>query len=137
STYHVRAHSDNFHTRFMEGYWIGDQYYPPPFTVASLWMDQIHPADIGKRLAAAHNVRLATSIEDALTLGTGKLAVDGVVQVCEHGEYPHNEKQQQLYPRYEFFEQVMKVFRASGRSVPVFNDKHLSYDWKKAKQMYA
>src|SRR5262249_57391806 len=76
------------------------------------------------------------SIADALTLGTGKLAVDGVVQVCEHGNYPHNEKQQQLYPRYEFFEQIVKVFRQSGRSVPVFSDKHLSYDWKKAKQMY-
>lgn len=136
STYHVRSHSDNFITRFLEGYWIGERYYPPPFQVASLWMDQIHPADIGKRLASAYNVRLATSIEDALTLGTGKLAVDGVVQVCEHGEYPHNDKQQQLYPRYEFFEQVVKVFRASGRSVPVFNDKHLSYDWTKARRMY-
>lgn len=136
STYHVRSHSDNFHTRFMEGYWIGERYYPPPFQVASLWTDQIHPADISRRLAAAYNVRVATSIEDALTLGTGKLAVDGVVQVCEHGEYPHNEKQQQLYPRYEFFEQVIQVFRKSGRVCPVFNDKHLSYDWKKAKQMY-
>jgi hypothetical protein len=28
------------------------------------------------------------------------------------------------------------VFKDSGRSCPVFVDKHLSYDWKKAKQMY-
>jgi hypothetical protein len=76
------------------------------------------------------------SIADALTLGTGKLAVDGVLTVCEHGEYPFNDKQQQLYPRYEFFEQVVDVFRKSGRSVPVYTDKHLSYDWTKAKQMY-
>ncbi|MBI4910152.1 MAG: hypothetical protein HY820_41425 [Acidobacteria bacterium] len=136
STYHVRSHSDNFITRFLEGYWIGDRYYEPPFTVASLWMDQVHPADIGNRLAAAYNVRVSSSIEDALTLGSGKLAVDGVVLVCEHGNYPHNVKLQQLYPRYEFFEQVVRVFRSSGRSVPVFNDKHLSYDWKKARQMY-
>jgi hypothetical protein len=136
STYHVRSHSDNFITRFLEGYWVHEKYYDPPFDVASLWMDQVHPADIGQRLASAYNVRRASSIADALTLGTGKLAVDGVVLVCEHGNYPHNEKQQQLYPRFEFFEQVVKVFRDSGRSCPVFVDKHLSYDWKKAKQMY-
>ena len=136
STYHVRSHSDNFITRFLEGYWIGDKYYEPPFEVVSLWMDQVHPADIGHRLAKAYGFPVTKTIADALTLGTGKLAVDGVVLVCEHGEYPHNEKQQQLYPRYEFFEQVVQVFKDSGRSCPVFSDKHLSYDWKKARKMY-
>ena len=136
STYHVRSHSDNFITRFLEGYWIHEKYYEPPFEVASLWMDQIHPADIGERLAKAYGVPVQKTIADALTLGTGKTAVDGVILVCEHGNYPHNERQQQLYPRYEFFEQVVKVFRDSGRSCPVFVDKHLSYDWKKATQMY-
>ena len=29
-----------------------------------------------------------------------------------------------------------KVFKASGRSVPVFNDKHLSWNWEWAKEMY-
>jgi hypothetical protein len=136
STYHVRSHSDNFITRFLEGYWIHEKYYSPPFEVASLWMDQLHPGDVGQRLASAHGVSLKKSIPEALTLGTGKLAVDGVILVCEHGNYPHNEKQQQLYPRYEFFEQVVKVFKESGRSCPVFVDKHLSYEWRKAKQMY-
>jgi hypothetical protein len=136
STYHVRSHSDNFMTRFFEGYWIDEKYYEPAFEVASLWMDQVHPGDIGVRLANAYGARVTKTIADALTLGTGKLAVDGVVIVCEHGNYPHNEKQQQLYPRFEFFEQVVKVFKDSGRSCPVFTDKHLSYDWKKAKQMY-
>jgi hypothetical protein len=136
STYHVRSHSDNFITRFLEGYWIHDKYYEPPFEVASLWMDQTHPGDIGQRLAKAYDVPVAKSIADALTLGTRRLAVDGVILVCEHGDYPHNEKQQQLYPRFEFFEQVVKVFKESGKSCPVFVDKHLSYDWRKARQMY-
>ena len=136
STYHVRSHSDNFITRFLEGYWIHESHYDPPFEVASLWMDQIHPADIGQRLAAAYNVPVAKDIAGALTLGTGRLAVDGVVLVCEHGDYPHNEKDQHLYPRYEFFEQVVNVFRKSGQVCPVFVDKHLSYDWKKARQMH-
>ena len=54
STYHVRSHSDNFITRFLEGYWIHEKYYEPPFEVASLWMDQVHAADIGQRLAGAY-----------------------------------------------------------------------------------
>ena len=45
--YHARFHSDNFITRFLEGYWIGETHYDPPFEVASLWMDQIHPKIAG------------------------------------------------------------------------------------------
>lgn len=136
STYHVRSHSDNFITRFLEGYWINDRYYPPPCDIVSLYLDQTHPADIAHRLSSAYGFPIVPSIADALTLGTGKLAVDGVLTVCEHGDYPFNDWQQQLYPRYEFFEQVVDVFRKSGRSVPVWTDKHLSYDWTKAKRMY-
>jgi len=40
-----------------------------------------------------------------------------------------------LYPRYKFFKEVVKVFESSGRSVPVFNDKHLSTDWKESVEM--
>src|SRR5262245_66226744 len=43
TTYHVRSHSDNFITRFLEGYWINDRYYPPPCDIVSLFTDQVHP----------------------------------------------------------------------------------------------
>src|SRR3954467_8891107 len=129
TTYHVRSHSDNFITRFLEGYWIDDRYYPPPCDIVALYLDQVHPANIGYRLASAYDFPVVKSIEQALTLGSGKLAVDGVLQIAEHGNYPFNDRQQQLYPRYEFFEQIVKVFRKSGRSVPVFSDKHLSWSW--------
>jgi hypothetical protein len=136
STYHVRSHSDNFITRFLEGYWINERLYRPPCRIVSLYMDQVHPADIGRRLAAAYGFPVVKTIADALTLGTGKLAVDAVLQIVEHGNYPFNDRGQHLYPRFEFFEQVVNVFRASGRAVPVFTDKHLSHDWRKARQMY-
>jgi hypothetical protein len=136
SAYFVRSHTDNFVTRFLEGYWINDRYYPSPCDIVSLYLDQTHPADVAHRLSSAYSFPIVPSIADALTLGTGKLAVDGVLTVCEHGNYPFNDRQQQLYPRYEFFEQVVDVFRKSGRSVPVYTDKHLSYDWTKAKRMY-
>jgi hypothetical protein len=62
--------------------------------------------------------------------------VDGVLLIGEHGNYRRNEKGQTQYPRYEFFQQIVNVFRSSGRSVPVFNDKHLSWNWDWAKEMY-
>ena len=136
TTYHMRSHADNFITRFLEGYWINEKHYDPPGRMVSLFMDQVHPADIGVRLSTAYGFPVMKSIAEALTLGTGKLAVDGVLLVAEHGNYPQNGKNQQLYPRYEFFQQVVEVFRKSGRSCPVFSDKHLSFDWKKARQMY-
>src|SRR5207248_1357075 len=116
-------------TRFMEGYSITGTSFPPPCKVASLFIEQAGDLDIGRPLARRWKVPLATSIADALTLGTGKLAVDGVLIVAEHGDYPVNPKGQIQYPRRRFFEEVVKVFRASGRSVPVFNDKHLAYAW--------
>jgi hypothetical protein len=76
------------------------------------------------------------TIPEALTLGGDKLAVDGVLIVGEHGDYPHNEKGQHLYPRRRFFEETAKVFEKAGRSVPVFNDKHLSATWDDAKWVY-
>jgi hypothetical protein len=136
TTYFLRSHADDFITRFLEGYWINDRYYPPPCEIASLYLDQVHPADIGHRLSTAYGFSIVNSIAEALTLGSGKLAVDGVLLVAEHGEYPFNDKQQQLYPRFEFHQQIVDVFRKSGRAVPVYSDKHFSYDWKKAKQIY-
>ena len=49
--------------------------------------------------------------------------------IGEHGSYPRNAKGQTLYPRYEFFQQVVDVFRKTGKTAAVFNDKHLSWNW--------
>lgn len=136
TVYHVRSHTDNFATRLLEGYWINERYYQPPCDLVSMYVAQAPANDISRRLSASYGFRIYPTIAGALTLGTGKLAVDGVLLVAEHGDYPTNEKLQKLYPRYEFFRQVVEVFENSGRSVQVFSDKHLSYDWTKAKWMY-
>jgi hypothetical protein len=85
--------------------------------------------DIGTQLAAEHGVPIYSSINLALCCGGSELAVDGVIMIGEHGDYPWNEKGQHLFPRKYFMEQICGVFSSSGRSVPVFNDKHLSYSW--------
>jgi hypothetical protein len=58
------------------------------------------------------------------------------VLIGEHGTYPHNRKGQQLYPRRELFDQIVGVYRQAGRVVPLFNDKHLSWNWAWAKYMW-
>ena len=136
TTYHVRSHSDNFITRFFEGYWINQRRFEPPCDVASLFVEQEHAADISKRLTSSWGVSTYPTIREALTLGGSELAVDGVLLIAEHGDYPTNVKNQKLYPRHRFMEEVVSIFRQSERSVPVFNDKHLSFDWQQSKQMY-
>jgi hypothetical protein len=78
---------------------------------------------------------LYPDVAGALTLGGDRLAVDGVLLIGEHGDYPYNRKAQKLYPRYELFQEIVAVFRKSGRSVPVFNDKHLYHDRARAREM--
>jgi hypothetical protein len=100
-------------------------------------VDQVGATDLSRERLKRHpDTKGYPTIAETLTLGGSKLAVDGVVIVGEHGNYPRNEKGQTKYPRWEFFEQMVKVFRDSGRSVPVFNDKHLSWNWEWARKMY-
>jgi hypothetical protein len=104
--------------------------------LVSMYLDQTHfREDIGCAIAEEFDVPMYGSINQALTLGGKELAVDGVLLIGEHGDYPWNEKEQHLYPRKYFFEQICGVFASSGRSVPVFSDKHLSYNWQDAKWM--
>ena len=134
--YRIRSHADNIVTRLLEGYALHWQVVAPRVEVAALYTDQVPANDISRELAARHGVPIFPTIREALTLGGGELAVDGVVIVGEHGDYPTNEKGQKMYPRRRFFEETAAVFRESGRVVPVFSDKHLAYDWENAKWVY-
>lgn len=130
-----KSHAQHFIDRFALGYNWGGQWLKPQVELVSLYVDQFPDNDLARSRSKRYGIAIHQSIEEALTLGMGKLAVDGVVIIGEHGDYPENELGQTLYPRYEFFKKVIKVFEDSGRSVPVFNDKHLSTDWKKCVEM--
>jgi hypothetical protein len=131
------SHAQHFVDRLALGYGWGGEWRAPELDLAALYFDQFPAGDLARGRSERYHIPIFPSIADALTLGTGKLAVDGVVIIGEHGDYPENEKGQTLYPRYEFFKEVVKVFEASGRSVPVFNDKHLSTEWRKCTEMVA
>lgn len=129
------SHSQHFIDRFLEGYGWHGRHHRPPMELAGLYVDQFPDGDLTRDRARRHRVKVFPTVEEALTLGRSSLAIDGVVIIAEHGLYPRTEKGQTLYPRHEFFQRTVKVFESSGRSVPLFNDKHLSTDWKECLAM--
>jgi hypothetical protein len=137
TVYRKYSHTQHIVDRFLEGYGWNGTHHHPAMDLASLYVDQVPAEDLSRdRGARFPRMKIYSTIAEALTCGTGKLAVDGVVVVGEHGDYPKAEKGQVQYPRYRFFQEMVAVFRSSGRSVPVFNDKHLSWNWEWAKSMY-
>jgi hypothetical protein len=137
TVYRKYSHTQHIVDRFLEGYGWNGTHHHPPMDLVSLYVDQVPKDDLSRdRAARFPDMKIYPTIAETLTCGTGKLAVDGVVIVGEHGDYPKTPKGQVQYPRYRFWEEMLAVFRSSGRSVPVFNDKHLSWNWEWAKKMY-
>jgi hypothetical protein len=135
TVYRPLSHSYHIAGRFMHGYVRDGQLHTPKHYVHSLYVDQKPDNDLSHEAGREFGVRVTRSVADALLDEDGKLAVDGVLLIGEHGNYPRNDKGQILYPRYEMMEQIVEVFGKVGRAVPVFNDKHLSYSWERAKRM--
>jgi hypothetical protein len=133
--YRHNSHADVIVGKYLEGYKQDGRSPGPRSKIVSLYTAQVPKNDMSRDMARKYNVPIYPTIWDALTLAGERLAVDGVLLIGEHGDYPWNEKGQHLYPRYELFLEIADVFRASGRAVPVFNDKHLSYNWHKARRM--
>ena len=135
--YRKFSHAQHIVDRFLEGYGWNSRHHYPEMDIVSLYVDQVKENDLSRERAARFpTMRLYTTIADALTLGGDDLAVDGVLLIGEHGDYPANEKGQRLWPRYEMFKQIVAVYRMTGKTAPIFNDKHLSWKWEWAKEMY-
>jgi len=134
--YGASSHGVCFCTKLLEGKQFDDHFEEPRCEVAAIHLMEIAKNDVGVATARKHGVPMYHSVASALCRGGDELAVDGVVIIGEHGTYPVNARGQQLYPRRELFDQVVGVFRQSGRVVPVFNDKHLSWNWAWAKYMW-
>lgn len=130
-----QSHAQHMGDRFLVGYPRRGEWHLPPIDVVSLYVDQHPQGDLSAQRAKDHGFTIYPSIAEAIRCGGRELSVDGIAIIGEHGDYPVNAKGQVLYPRYEFFQECVKVFEADGRAVPIFNDKHLSYSWQKAQKM--
>lgn len=131
--YRKWSHADVILRNLLDGYPDGTK---PDLELVSLYTDQVPKGDMSRDLEKKHGFKIFATIADCLTLGGKTLAVDAVLSIGEHGTYPDNEKGQKLYPRRRFFEEICAVFEKSGKSVPVFSDKHLAATWDDAKWMY-
>ena len=134
-----RSHSHAWHMaeRFLNGYPVKGRWHRPPLEVVSAYVDQTPEKDLSRDRAKEFGFTIYPTVAEALRCGGKQLAVDAVLLIGEHGNYPKNELGQTQYPRYELFKQITDVYRADGRAVPVFNDKHLSWKWEWAQEMVA
>jgi len=131
-----RSHAYNFLMNLMGRYVFRGQRVDPGVDIVSFYADQFPIGDMARDASRRFDIPLFASIDQALCLGSPALAVDGVLLIGEHGEYPTNDLGQRMYPRKEFWDQIVATMRRSQRFVPVFNDKHLSYRWDWSKGMY-
>ena len=136
TVYRHNSHAELIAGRLLRTDTLDDKGNHSPLKLVSLYTDQRPTNDLSRRLAASYGFRISETIEDALTLGTGRLAVDGVLLIAEHGEYAKSPTGNTQYPKRRFWEETLRVFRDSGRVVPVFIDKHLADNWTDAKFIY-
>ena len=132
----TRSHADWIVNKLIDGYWWDGAHTESRVEVVSVYIHQLQESGLGQKVCQAKNIPIFKTVGEAVTLGGKDLAVDGVVIVAEHGEYATDLKGHWLLPRWWIFQQVIQVFEKSKRSVPVFNDKHLSYNWDEAKWMF-
>src|SRR5947209_15945479 len=117
TVYRPMSHSYHVAGRFLHGYAKNGAFHVPSFYVRGMAVDQTPDNDLSRDLAREFGFRWSRNPADVLLEGD-KLAVDGVLLIAEHGNYPRNDKGQILYPRFEMFQQVLDAFRKTGRSVP-------------------
>ena len=135
TVYTYLSHAQHFADRFMVGYPHEGEWRSSQVKVVSLYVEQKPEGNQSQDRAREFGFEVYPTIAEALRCGKDQLAVDGILIIGEHGDYPRNELDQVLYPRYEFFKACVQVFEEEGRSVPIYNDKHLSYSFEKAKEM--
>jgi hypothetical protein len=133
--WNYHSHAWHMAERFLVGYPLRGAWHRPGLEVVAAYVDQTRDDDLSRSRSKEFKFPIYSSIAEALRQGGNKLAVDAVLIIGEHGDYPLNAIGQKQYPRYQFFKEVTKVFREDDRSVPVFNDKHLSWKWEWAKEM--
>jgi hypothetical protein len=96
-----RYHSHAWHMgeRFLVGYPRFGRWHRPPFDVVSAYVDQFPENDLSRDRSREFGFTIYPTIAGALRAGGDKIAVDAVLLIGEHGNYPDNEFGQRQYPR--------------------------------------
>jgi hypothetical protein len=130
----AKSHADVMLSRLLEPEAWG---HTRPFGIklVSVYADNFPPNDLCRSYCAKHGVPIFETVMGAVGVGTKSVPVEGVLIIGEHGRYLMNPRRQPAWPRRRFFDEVVHAFRMLGRRVPVFSDKHLSYEWPFARWM--
>jgi hypothetical protein len=138
SCYH-RSHAHVLLENFLTPFLFNGTLTQPMVEVVSLYADQRTGTgrlpDLTDDIVRQFRVPVYRTIAEALTLGGRELAVDAVLLIGEHGSYGTTRHGVRMYPRKRMFDEIVAVMRRSNRFVPIFNDKHLSYEWSWAREM--
>ena len=132
----VTEYRYNSHADVILGRLLGDHGYRPQVQVVSIYTDQVPENDMSREMAARLNIPICATIREAVRAEHCPHPIDGVVIIGEHGRYPQNEKGQMLYPRRRMLEETLLALDEMQRYVPIFSDKHFSYDTEEAFWMY-
>lgn len=136
NAYFPGSHADVFVGRLLDGYRLNREWHVPRLEAVSFYVDQFPANDMAREQADEHGVRIYPTVKEALTLGGGRIAVDGVAIIGEHGSYPRTALGNFMYPRWRYFDEITRAMQDSGRIVPMYQDKYFAYDWTDARRTY-
>lgn len=132
----VTEYRYNSHAEMILGRLLGAFDYKPEVRVVSIYTDQVPEGDMSREAAARLSIPICGTIREAVLARHCPEPIDGVIIIGEHGKYPINEKGQMLYPRRRMLEETLMALDEIGLVVPIFLDKHFSYDTDDAFWMY-
>src|SRR5262245_47772153 len=72
----THSHAQHFIDRFLEGYGWQGRWYHPSVDLVALYVDQFPERDLARDRSRRFNVPIYPTVEEALTRGGSKLAVD-------------------------------------------------------------
>src|SRR5262249_41910023 len=78
TAYYYLSHAYHLCGRFLHGYLHAGRLHYPDFRIAGMHAEQQKEGDLSRELAQRHGFTLYPDVAGALTLGGGRLAVDGV-----------------------------------------------------------
>src|SRR6516162_8842535 len=91
TTFTYRSHAHVVLENFLEPYYFNGKLTDPGMDLVGLYVDQTPPdRDMSRDAARKYGFTIYPTIAEALCCGGQSLAVDGVLSIGEHGNYPDN-----------------------------------------------
>src|SRR5580704_1908740 len=94
TVYKYLSHGQHEADRILVGYPHNGRWQRPDMKIASLYIGQKPENDLSEARAREFGFQVYPSIAQTLRCGGNKLAVDAVMIIGEHGDYPRNYKGQ-------------------------------------------